>query len=57
MHHLNNLILMTRLFNVNFEFNKSIVNEKITKNIKTQSKGYECIVDGNVLSNTNTHFL
>ena len=46
---------MTRLFNVNFEFNKSIVNEKIEKNIKTQSKGYVCVVDGNVLSNTNTH--
>ncbi len=46
---------MTRLFNVNFEFNKSIVNEKITQNIKTQSKGYVCVVDGNVLSNANTH--
>lgn len=46
---------MTRLFNVNFEFNKSIVNEKIVQNIKTQSKGYVCVVDGNVLSNVNTH--
>jgi UDP-N-acetyl-D-mannosaminuronic acid transferase (WecB/TagA/CpsF family) len=46
---------MTRLFNVNFEFNKSIVNEKVAKNIKTQSKGYVCVVDGNVLSNTYIH--
>jgi N-acetylglucosaminyldiphosphoundecaprenol N-acetyl-beta-D-mannosaminyltransferase len=46
---------MTRLFNVNFEFNKTIVNEKITQNLKTQSKGYVCVVDGNVLSNANTY--
>jgi len=43
------------IFNVLIEFNKNVVEQTINRSINTNKKGYDCIIDGNVLANANTN--
>ena len=52
---LKDLILMTNIFNVNFEFDRNKVNQKIEGFINEELKGYICVVEGNVLTNANKY--
>lgn len=41
---------MDKYFTLKLEYNKEIIYQKINETISSQSKGYVCVVDGNVLA-------
>lgn len=43
---------MIKYFDILLEFNKAIIIEKISNYISDKTKGYVCVVDGNVLATT-----
>lgn len=47
---------MGMYFNVNIEFDKKIIHDKINETINSTKKGYICVIDGNVLATANKNF-
>lgn len=44
---------MERYFNINYEFDREVVHNKIAEQVQRQDKGYICVADGVILNIAN----